>query len=410
MYKVVPGIPGTNLVENTIRKYYGNWLLVDKSTDKYSYNIIIEKNCKPRVLSPNTVIACIDKDDPWELVRSIEYARALLRQWIVWRGDTYVLAGEGEELIDYEVHPAYDIFIWRNKLETRILDEKGIVYGSNPLLHKRFGGVHIVYSGNKPVARLEIPDEGFSFKAIQLSRETTSNDLAEFLEANRGAILSHIYIARKFLDSLGKPDIVIVSFSGGKDSLVVLDLAVKHYGRDIVLPVYVDTGVDFPITRKYVEEVSRYYGVDIRVEYAPVKENVEKHGLPTKTNRWCTLLKTSAFNRVVNEYLERGYKVLVLVGDRDAESEKRARKPPVRKRKRYLEATPIKQWSTIHVQLYTWINKLPENPLYRMGFYRLGCYICPALTSLEKYVMIEKLYDQLRDKPWFKEFINENRE
>ena len=76
--------------------------------------------------------------------------------------------------------------------------------------------------------------------------------------------------------------------------------------------------VDFPQTRKYVGYFAEKLNVKIETVYAPVKELISKYGLPTKSNRWCTLGKTRAFKKVLMKYKERYGKVLVLVGDRDA--------------------------------------------------------------------------------------------
>ncbi|MEM0379998.1 MAG: phosphoadenosine phosphosulfate reductase family protein [Desulfurococcaceae archaeon] len=392
LYNIIPNGFEYNLLSKVIEKYYGNWIHIDRVEQKYSFNIIISNKCSEfRLIKPNTVEVCVDKASMENIRRSIEIGRALLRQHVVWTDNTYSLFGEGFELEDYSIHPAYDIFIWRNGVETWILDSKNIVYGSNPLIQKRFGGEHLVYSGFRKVAKLIIPDSGFGFKAEQLSNEVNSNHLINFIETNKAITTYYTIISRKFLESLGEPDHVLISFSGGKDSLVTLDLAIKHYGREMVTAVYVDTGVDFKETIEYVNELSSKLGVNIEYVYVPVREYLSIYGYPTKTNRWCTLFKTNGFKKVLMKYKEKYRKILVLVGDRDSESLKRSRKPPVRKKQGYLEATPIKQWSTIHVQLYIWLNNLPENPLYRYGFYRLGCYICPALTSLERYIMITRL-------------------
>ncbi len=406
MYRLIIDNVDRGLVEKTIDRYYGRWLAISRDTSKYSYNIVLSKNCETKLVKPNEVIVCIKRESVKDIRRAIEYGRAFLRQWVTWDGSTYLLNNSGEPLKDYIIHPAFDIYIWREELEASILREKNIRVCRNPLIHKRFGGEHIVYSGPNPVARLKIPDQGIDFAVEQTSMDCNDNDLKLFIEKNRETMLRHVMIARSFLNSLGEPDHVLVSFSGGKDSLVVLDLAIKHYGSEMVTGVYVDTGVDFPSTNKYVDEVAEKLNVKIEKVYVPVKELIESKGLPSRTNRWCTLLKTRGFKKVLEKYREKYDKILVLVGDRDSESEARARKPPVRKRKKYLEAAPIKQWSTIHVQLYTWMNNLPENPLYKMGFYRLGCYICPALTSLEKHVMVRKLYDSLNNLPYFKEFVD----
>ncbi len=391
-------------VVRVLRRFYGKWMHLSNQVNSSSYNIVLDECSKPEILDVNIVKTCIQRGNAYSILKAIEYGRALLRHNISWMKKTYVLTSSGEKLEDLEIHPAFDVLIWSN--ETWILDKLGLKYGLNPLIHKRFGGEYIVYSGKYQVARLHVPDKGIHLHGEQLNvDDIMDNDLLAFIDLNKPVLLKHVAITRRFLESLGEPDIVVVSFSGGKDSLVVLDLAVKHYGRENVVGIYVDTGVDFEITRRYVKQVSEYYGVEIYSVYAPVKEYISRRGLPSRSNRWCTILKTRAFKKKLAEITTNYKKTLVLVGDRDVESEARARKPPVRRRDKYLEAAPLKQWPTLYVQLYIWINNLELNLLYKLGFSRLGCYICPALTSLEKYVMIEKLHDQLIGKPWFREFM-----
>ncbi len=405
LFNVIAG-KGINrsLVVETLRRFYGKWMHLSNNINPYSYNIIIEECNRHEIRDVNIVRTCIERMNIYSIRQSIEYGRALLRHNISWNGQTYILdISKGEQLADLDIHPAYDLFIWSK--ETWILKNIGLKYGENPLLHKRFGGEHYIYSGDIPIAKLIIGDEDLNIHGIQMRDRTFNNNIELFIEYNKDILSKHLSITRHFLESLGEPDIVIVSFSGGKDSLVTLDLAVKHYGSEMVKGIYVDTGVDFPITSRYIDNVSERLNVEIYRVYAPVKENISRYGLPTRRNRWCTLLKTAAFKKKIREITDRYRRVLVIVGDRDVESEARARKPPVRRRRGYLEAAPLKQWPTILVQLYVWANRLEINPLYNLGFYRLGCYICPALTSLEKYVMVEKLREELEDKEWFNEFV-----
>ena len=58
-----------------------------------------------------------------------------------------------------------------------------------------------------------IPDQGFDLYVEQVSSLCRNLLLEEFIEANRHAILRYVVISRKFLDSLGEPDHVLVSFS-----------------------------------------------------------------------------------------------------------------------------------------------------------------------------------------------------
>ncbi|WP_428132003.1 hypothetical protein [Desulfurococcus sp.] len=75
-------------------------------------------------------------------------------------------------------------------------------------------------------------------------------------------------------------------------------------------------------------EVSRY-------NYNHIMENVEavknrllpSRGSPTYSNRWCSRLKVSKPEETYSEYCVRDSECIVIVGDRDVESELRSLKP-----------------------------------------------------------------------------------
>ncbi len=409
MFNIVAGKNiNSHALSKAVRRYFGAWMHLSFEAVNNSYNIIVEKcDHRPFIMNYTSVKVCVENSDPFSIARAIEHGRAYLRLYVTWNNvsKTYTISkASDEELEDYEYHPAFDVFVLRG---IKTLLDKEFDEHVQLLAEKKFGGLLNLYSGSKLFGRIVVYDKGLNIdvETHLKSEEVLWVDTSKLVEENRLALLKNIAVSKAFLKSLGDPDRVVVSFSGGKDSLVILHLATEYYGAENVDAIYVDTGVDFPDTRKYVEKISSTLGVNVHTVYAPVKDYIASRGLPTKTNRWCTLLKTAAFKKKLKEITEKYRKVLVIVGDRDVESEARARKPPVRKRKTYLEAAPIKQWSTLMVQLYIWYHNLPENPMYINGFYRLGCYICPALTSLEKQVMIKKYYDQLKDLPWFDKFI-----
>ena len=58
------------------------------------------------------------------------------------------------------------------------------------------------------------------------------------------------YRIREWVDYYGE-DGVYISFSGGKDSTVLLDIARKHYPK--IEAVYVDTGLEYPEVRAFVQ-------------------------------------------------------------------------------------------------------------------------------------------------------------
>ena len=79
---------------------------------------------------------------------------------------------------------------------------------------------------------------------------------------------------------------IAVSFSGGKDSLVALDLAVRV---GIQNAVFIDTTIEFEETKKYVNEIRDYYGIKFDVVKAPRDffTLAEKIGFPSRRFRWC---------------------------------------------------------------------------------------------------------------------------
>jgi 3'-phosphoadenosine 5'-phosphosulfate sulfotransferase (PAPS reductase)/FAD synthetase len=410
MYRLVVRDRGLrDKLSSVVSKYYGKWLHITDNVSTYSYNIIVEEGRKTNIRfeNPLTVMVKLPKNiDSKRILRYIELGRAYLRNYIVWKNNAYTYSSDGSFLEKYEVKPAYDVFLAIGRDYNKLFLEHGLNPPLNTLINKRFRGEYYIYDGPYLHGKLVVPDKGYKLTGIRYRDEKIYDEinLNKLVNENTHVLSQHVIVSRKFLQSLGEPDIVIVSFSGGKDSLVVLHLAMNHYGKEKVVGIYVDTGVDFPQTRSFVKSVGEYLGITIEYVRADVDKLIPRKGFPTINNRWCTLRKTAAFKKVLKEYAREYSKILVLVGDRDSESLARSRKPPVRKRRYYLEAAPIKQWSTFLVQLYHLKYKLPINPLYLLGFYRLGCYICPALTSLERYVMFRKLVNMLWKEPYFREY------
>ncbi len=417
IYTIVVEKKDLNYVSKVVSKFYRGWIKVSTEKSlKEGYVIEIKPGYgRSRLVNPKYVVEYagarnLSSISPLELVRTIEKARARLRLTATYN-KCFVLSEEGEKLYGLEPHPGYDMFFLIGTDTACLLKELGLENPpETPLVLRKFRGVHDIYSGPRIIGRLTIPDEGRGLVLEEVSNERYSNDFNLLLDKNKSIIMEHIRISNKIFEIVGSPDIVVVSFSGGKDSIVVLDLAIKYYGKNKVYPIYVDTGLEFPETIEYVSKVQEYYGIEVVKAFAKIDEAIRERGLPTKTNRWCTGLKTKAFKEKLEEITRGCEQVLVVVGDRDAESVSRSHRSPVRKLSdKMVEVAPIKQWSTAHVQLYMYLNKLPVNPLYEQGFYRIGCYVCPALRSLELYIMTRKLWNKLCGKEFIEKFLREKK-
>lgn len=191
---------------------------------------------------------------------------------------------------------------------------------------------------------------------------------------------------------------VVVPVSGGKDSQACLQLARQAHGQQHVIGLFCDTRFEHPLTYQHVSWLSEYYGVRIEIVSAGnVPDKVRQHGrFPGGTARFCTSELKIYPSRKFYRWLataQGGFEVWY--GLRQGESPARAERyrdklntetyPPHEflpgQYPQYLHKLgvsvrlPIVEWSTEEV--FTLLNGT-ENPLYREGFDRVGCFPCLA--------------------------------
>ncbi len=195
-----------------------------------------------------------------------------------------------------------------------------------------------------------------------------------------------------------------VSFSGGKDSLVVLLLALESRLEFSIF--FLDTGIELPETIEYVEEVEKKYNLNIDKISAgnAFFENLEHFGPPGRDYRWCCkACKLGPTTRYILENYPKG--LLTLIGQRRYESMERMKKGSVWENEwvpNQLSASPIQEWTSLEVWLYIFWKRAPINPWYRRGLTRIGCYLCPSSDIADFYIEakyfdgIEKWFEYLR--------------
>lgn len=186
----------------------------------------------------------------------------------------------------------------------------------------------------------------------------------------------------------------IIPVSGGKDSQACLKLAIAEFGKDAVIGLFCDTQFEHPLTYKHIDWMAQRYAVRIeRVCAGSVDEKVLKYGrFPGGKARHCTdELKIAPTKRFLKAW---GKPVQVWYGMRSDESHERAKRyegkldtdlyaphEVMSKYPKYLASMgimfrmPIIDWSRLDV--LELLNG-EENPLYKAGFDRVGCFPCLA--------------------------------
>ncbi len=183
---------------------------------------------------------------------------------------------------------------------------------------------------------------------------------------------------------------VYVSFSGGKDSLTTLDLTRSAVKKPIKV-FFANTGIEFPETVEFARRFCKENNIElIEVEAKEAFwDALPGFGPPAKDFRWCCkVCKLAPINTVMEECTRGGRKCLTIDGKRRYESFTRARIAPKEENPfipGQVSVFPIRNWRAIEVWLYIYYRRLEYNPLYDLGFERVGCWLCPAELSAEYY-------------------------
>jgi len=193
---------------------------------------------------------------------------------------------------------------------------------------------------------------------------------------------------------------ILVPVSGGKDSQSCLKLALQHQDRSLVRGLFCDTQFEHPLTYKHIDWMRKHYNVEIDVVTggSVLEKTLKYKRFPGGGARHCTdelkIRETRIYCKELAEKQGEGFEVWY--GMRSDESSQRKKRyedkldtdlyPPhevlPRKYPKYLSEKlgvyfrlPILNWTSENV-----LNFLAgeENPLYKEGFNRVGCFPCLA--------------------------------
>ena len=207
----------------------------------------------------------------------------------------------------------------------------------------------------------------------------------------------------------------VVAWSGGKDSTVLLHLALKM--EPGILVIFNDVGVDFPENRRYVHQLAQAWKVNLHIA-KPVpgvsfwtvakkygypmlgKRNTPGHqhlpetyarGLEAKgKHRQAQAVLEGHLGSTCCEFLkERPYRAMmkalgadcnitgILAGESQLRTLTWLDKGEFYQDKRGMwKATPLATWTDADVEAYLAQHQVPPNPLYQMGYHRNGCWPC----------------------------------
>ncbi len=188
---------------------------------------------------------------------------------------------------------------------------------------------------------------------------------------------------------------IIAATSGGKDSTALI-LALRELGLPFDC-VFADTKWEAPQVYEYLDMLETRLGIKIqRVvgKHGGMEATAIRKGMfPKRLARWCTeelkIIPIKGFHAKVQDAWDTD--TINAVGIRRDESESRARALGFEYEREadWYTWRPLLDWSVDMVLAMHHRHGIPINPLYKMGFSRVGCMPCIMSKKEEIRLMAE---------------------
>lgn len=206
-----------------------------------------------------------------------------------------------------------------------------------------------------------------------------------------------------------KNRMMLVSFSGGKDSTVVSHLVRLALNNQSILHIFGDTTLELPKSYEYVERFKEENPFtpffEERNEESNFFQMCEEIGPPSRVKSWCcSIFKTGPMGTTLANFDEN---IITFLGLRRGESVSRSKYKKVSQSPKILKqmvASPIIDWCDLDVWLYMLTENLDFNDSYRQGFARVGCWVCPNNGSWSE--LLSSIYNSEEYDKWYSFLID----
>ena len=236
-------------------------------------------------------------------------------------------------------------------------------YYRGRLVAKTKGGS--LYTAPELILVEEPEPGGASLRRVDIPAMVQKNrDLMEKLAQDT---IKKIY--NTYFEYRDKVDVFYVAFSGGKDSVVTLDLVQRALPHNQCEVLFGDTDMEFPTTLELVKWIKNYC-TDRDIPFYTAKANLsaakswDLFGAPARKLRWCcTVHKTAPIiNKLSTLHRMQSIHTVMITGVRGDESPARSDYDELsfgKKLAGQFSFHPILEWSSGEVFLYLYSNALP---------------------------------------------------
>lgn len=229
-------------------------------------------------------------------------------------------------------------------------------------------------------------------------------DIPAMVEKNRDILeklaqdtIKKIY--NTYVEYRDRVDVFYVAFSGGKDSVVALDLVQRALPHNRFKVLFGDTGMEFPDTYTTVAKIKELCD-EREIEFLRSKSKLSNEttwncfGPPAVTIRWCcSVHKTSPQIMLLQAQTgNQSFTGMAFTGIRGDESVSRSEYDDVSyggKHRGQYSCHPIIEWNSAELFSYIYQEGLILNEAYKKGNSRAGCLVCPMSSGKHEYMKMQ---------------------
>lgn len=237
---------------------------------------------------------------------------------------------------------------------------------------------------------LDVIENGLELRPVDINTMIAKNK--EIMDSLVNETIKKVYST--YMEYKKKIDVFYVAFSGGKDSIVLLDIVQRALPHNEFKVVFGDTDMEISDTyevRRKVEDI--YNDIDFYTSKSKLKalDSWDIFGPPAHIMRWCcSVHKTSPQMILLREITKKpNFKGMAFIGVRKDESAARSEYDTISQSQKHdgqFSCNAIDEWNSAELYLYIYQRKLLINEAYKKGNIRVGCLVCPMASGRYEYI------------------------